>query len=216
MEIRVETGKKLKGRTARLLRRFGIAECDIDPKPIGKGGGHTVYTFIDGQQVVKIPHIRRVDKPLHQLPHELNTLKSYFQDAYVPTTIVQDQKDHCIVMDKVPGKYVYSSEARQDNDVRVNLVKLVDANLKYVEETGNMVDFLGFGGWISGLFARDPYLSNVLHSNGSMRLIDNDILDLNHQNILIRANRRLTLAMHTHILKDYFGIAFKPRIPKKS
>lgn len=213
--------------TAAFLKNCGIDPAFVDPKPMGWGFTHIVFSYLpDGQspKVIKIPRASTnnyMTQGYHEDLDNIALVKKYFGEYSVPTELR---------LDPSTGKYVYIQDAIKGNPInhltetqyaRTQLVDMARLNREMMRQTGQSLDFLGIPGFFSLLrhhirhiFSKNSSfeVSNVLiDDTGKLKIIDDGLLRFRNVPFKQRMISSLGFMVNRVIMRLYFGVDLKPK-----
>jgi hypothetical protein len=211
--------------TQSLFARVGIDPSRVNPKPLGEGLNHIVYSMQDergAKKVVKVP--RKETKGLMHSSvwdetENVAIVKKFFGSYAVPTEVRPDPtgESYVIVQDKIDGVPVTSHT--QSTGIRAQISDIMRLNREMMRQTGRSLDFLGVPGtldWIRHQSAKvfdknsEFSISNLMvDRTGNVHIIDNDTFIFDHVPVVQKVTSRVSFFVNRFLIHWYFGVDMK-------
>lgn len=212
--------------TVSFLERCGINPDHVDPRPLGQGFTHIVFSYHpEGEpaRVVKIP--RGVSSGFMsgsfvEDQDNIAMVRKFFGDYSVPTEVRMDQTTgkYLYVQDIVGGKPVTSLTESQS--IRTQIADLARLNREMMRQKQVSMDFLGVPGFLTlvrhqfwSIISRKSHfeLSNIFEDEwGKLKLIDSGLIRFKDVPFKQRMISHLGFFVNRIIMRLYFGVDIKP------
>lgn len=223
-----ETKAEFLPATAQFFRNCNIDPSRVDPKPIGQGFNHIVFSYLPEGEHAKVVKISRVASRGYMSTgyaedkDNAALLTKYFGDYVVSTDVRQDPSNgkYLFVQDAIKGKAV--NHLTETQSVRTQLADMARLNREMMRQTGASFDFLGVPGFFSLLrhnirhfFSNKSSfdVSNVLieEGTGKLKIIDCDLLRFRNVPLKQKLISYLGFFANRIVMRLYFGVDLKPK-----